>query len=92
MAYDRAKELQLYSEFFKTHLVNESEISRFTFNTKIPKQILNNIRYEYQSPLSTKGLFSISKVMGYIFVFEYADEKSSHHRRRNRFQLLTERY
>jgi hypothetical protein len=76
MAYDRAKELQLYSDFFKTHLINDSEISRFSQTTKIPKQILNSIKYEYSSFNSTKGLFSISKIMGYLFVFDYFDDKS----------------
>jgi hypothetical protein len=74
MAYDRGKNVVGFSEFFKSHLANEREISKFNPNTKIPIQVLNAIKHDYGA--NGKGLFSNDKVMAFIFVFEYGNDKS----------------
>lgn len=79
MAYDRSKNLKDFCEFFTVHLVNERDISKSNPNSKIPDSILKNIKHEYISSKdgnSIKGLFSNDKIMAYIFVFDYSDDRS----------------
>jgi hypothetical protein len=77
MAFDRSKNLKDFSEFFTVHLVSERDISRTNVNSKIPDSIINCIKHEYVSGnTSTKGLFSNDKIMAYIFVYDYSDDRS----------------
>lgn len=73
MGLDIAKDLKGYSEFFYNFLPVDREVTMI--NSKLPPEIV--IKNEYFSSktdkVSTKGLFSVSKVMCYCFVFDVND-------------------
>ncbi len=78
MAYNTSLKLKDYHEFFTLHLINEQDITKANSNSKTAEHILDSIRYEYltKEPQNTKGLFSIDKIMAFVYCFDYNDDNS----------------
>jgi hypothetical protein len=75
MGIDIAKDLKGYSEFFYNFLPVDREITMI--NSKLPPEIIiKNEYFNKTDKVSTKGLFSVSKVMCYCFVFDVNDLKT----------------
>ena len=64
-------EKYFFEDFLKKENIIYSKHKNYYINVKIP------IKYEYNTSnldINRKGLFSISKIMAYVFVFDHNDK------------------
>ena len=76
IAHNTGKVLEGYQEFFEETLIQERDLNKS--NSKFPEILKKKIKYDYHTTgnENQRGLFSNDKVMGYVFVFDFHNEKS----------------
>ena len=75
IALNVGRTLAHYQEFFEETLIQERELH--SGNGKFPEILKKKFKYDYFTDAENKrGLFSNDRVMGYVFVFDFNNEKS----------------
>ncbi len=75
MALNTGRTLAGFQEFYEETLIQERELTKA--NNKFPEQLKSKLKNDYYSGNEVqRGLFSNDRVMGYVFVFDFNNDKS----------------